>query len=83
MLPCYIPCLFNNPELNTYQLGQIGVDVNDDDLIVRDVYFITIDNISPRINDDNIVCGSIVSSGGSSYYSLLPMEEIVGKYLNR
>ena len=79
MLPCYIPCLFNNPENNTYDLNQMGIDVPDEDFIVRDVYFFVIDNISPRVFDDMTINGSVISSGGSSYYSLLKVEEIVEK----
>lgn len=72
-----IPCLYNNPENNTYQLAELGVDIDDSDLLVRDIYFINIDNVQHRVDEVGNIIGSIIVSGGFEYYSLLSAERVL------
>lgn len=72
-----IPCFYNNPDLQTKQRSQMGCDdVSDDELIERDVLFYNIDNVGPRLDNDGIVCGSIIHSGNTEYESPLLKHEI-------
>jgi hypothetical protein len=70
-----IPCLFNNPEKNTHEHNELGLDVSDSDLIQRTCYFYRIDSLCPRLRGLKIA-GSVIYSGGVCYHSLLSMDEI-------
>jgi len=72
-----IPCFYNNPELQTKQRTEIGIDdISDDELLERDVFFYSIDNVGPRLDDNGIVCGSIIHSGNTEYESPLLKHEV-------
>lgn len=72
-----IPCLYNNPELQTYERNEIcNEEVPDDQLIERDVFFYNIQNIGPRLDKDGIVIGTIIWSGTNEYVSRLSRYEI-------
>lgn len=72
-----IPCFYNNPQLNTKQRLEIGIEeVSDDELLQRDVMFYQINNVGPRVDSNNVVCGSIIHSGNTEYESPLSKHEV-------
>lgn len=80
-----IPCLFNNPLLNTYQRSEFGEDIPDSELDERIVFFYKIDCVVPRVDNEGIVCGSIIVVGGSEYISKKyknEIDEIIQKILS-
>ena len=80
-----IPCLFHNKELNTFQREEIGETIPDDELLEGEIFFYNIDVISPRCDDEGIVIGSILYSGGRDYISKLTkhqIDEIIQKILS-
>lgn len=80
-----IPCLFHNKELNTFQREEMGETVSDDELLEREIFFYNIDVISPRCDDEGVVIGSIIYSGGRDYISQLTkhqIDEIIQKVLS-
>lgn len=70
-----IPCLFNNPEKNTHEHSELGIDVPDSDLIERNITFYNIDCLVPRISG-NKVSGTIIYSGRTMAHTLWSMKSI-------
>lgn len=71
-----IPCLFNNPLLNTYQRSQCGEYIPDSEIEERIVFFYKIDLVKPRVDENSIVIGSIICVCGDEYFSLKLKHEI-------
>lgn len=64
-----IPCLFNNPEKNTHEHSELGINVPDSDLIEREITFYNIDVLVPRISG-NKVSGTIIYASGCISHTL-------------
>lgn len=72
-----IPCLYNNPELETYNRANLAnEEISDEELLERDVYFYQISCVAPRVSSDGIVIGTIIYSGNNEYISLLLKHEV-------